>query len=815
MHERLSEFLSNRLPEEPIDKAFANNLTYRLVKDEYTALPIDYFKGLAYTLRDRLAKRWLDTQQRYHKDDVKRVYYLSMEFLIGRLLKMNIDRLNLEHPVREMFDRLGVDLENIEEMEPDAGLGNGGLGRLAACFLDSIATIGIPCFGYGIRYDYGLFKQRIENGFQVEVADKWLADGYPWEIERPERYTIGFYGSIQKSTDINNQEHVEWIGANNVIAIPYDIPIPGFLNDTVNTLRLWSAKSDEEFGFQIFNNGDYVNAYLEKITDENITKVLYPNDNIYAGRELRLKQEYFFSSASLQDIVRRFKERKNYKLKDIPKKIVIQLNDTHPAIAIPELLRILIDQEGIPFEQAWQITKKTFAYTNHTLMPEALERWPEKMIGIMLPRHLEIIYQVNELLMSEIREIFGHDFDRMRRMSLIEEGSERMIRMAHLAVVGSFSINGVSELHSELIKTDLFPDFFAIYPERFNNKTNGITPHRWLYKCNHRLANLITARIGTGWVTDLSALKELESSSTDSSFQEGWNIIKRNNKVKLSNWINLHHGVLLDPDSLFDVQVKRIHEYKRQLMNIFHAIHLYLQIKTNPSADMTPRTILFAGKAAPAYQMAKLHIKLINSLANLINNDPDCKNKLSIFFVPNYNVSLAELIIPSTNLSEQISTAGTEASGTGNMKFALNGALTIGTLDGANIEIMEEVGKDNIFIFGLTADEVRTYKAGNNPPKRIIEHYDSLREIMQLINSSLLEPSQPDLFKPIYNSLYFDDPFLVLADFASYVECQETISKAFLDKSEWTRKSILNVSRMGKFSSDRTIREYNRDIWKA
>ncbi len=813
--EKLSEFLSKKLPDESIETAFLNNLTYRLVKDQFTSTPMDYYKSLAYTLRDRLAKRWLETQQTYHKQDAKRAYYLSMEFLVGRLLKMNVDRLNLGNQVKEVFDKLGVNFDNIEEMEPDSGLGNGGLGRLAACFLDSIATLEIPCFGYGIRYDYGLFRQKIVNGYQLETADKWLADGYPWEIERPERYTVQYYGDIQKNTLPNGVEKVEWVNSNNVIAIPYDIPIPGFLNNSVNTLRLWSAKSDDEFGFQIFNNGDFVNAYMEKINDENITKVLYPNDNIYAGRELRLKQEYFFCSASLQDIIRRFKERENYNFSDLPLKAVIQLNDTHPAIAIPELIRILVDLEGLTFEQAWEISKKTFAYTNHTLMPEALEKWPEKMIGKMLPRHLEIIYLINEVLMGDIRQKYGTDYDRMRRMSIIEEQDERLVRMAYLAVIGSFSINGVSELHSELLKNQLLLDFYELYPERFNNKTNGITPRRWLYKCNPRLAHLITSRVGGEWLTDLYKLEPIKEFANDASFREGWQIIKHNNKTSLCNWISKHCDVQLNPDSMFDVHVKRIHEYKRQLLNLLHVIHMYLSIKNNTNKNFTPRTVLFAGKAAPAYQMAKLHIKLINSVANIINNDPQTKDLLKVFFVPNYNVSIAEKIIPATDLSEQISTAGTEASGTGNMKFALNGALTIGTLDGANIEICEEVGSENIFIFGMKANEVQNLKNNFYDPKRFIEKSESLQEILRLINSAFFEPNQPDLFKPIYNSLVYHDPFMVVADFESYIACQKRVSEEYRNKELWTRKSIFNVAKMGKFSSDRTIREYNQDIWKA
>ncbi|MEK6557952.1 MAG: glycogen/starch/alpha-glucan phosphorylase, partial [Candidatus Margulisiibacteriota bacterium] len=544
---------------------------------------------------------------------------------------------------------------------------------------------------------------------------------------------IQFYGNIIKTTYREGHEKVEWVNSSNVIAIPFDIPIPGFLKGTVNTLRLWSAKSDDEFGFQIFNNGDYVSAYLDKITDENVTKVLYPNDNLYAGRELRLKQEYFFSSASLQDILRRFKERPHFRYEDIPGKIVIQLNDTHPAISIPELLRLLMDEEQLTFDTAWPIVKKTFAYTNHTLMPEALEKWPEKMLDALLPRHLELIYLINETLMTDIRVAFGYNMDLMRKMSIIEEGSERMVRMAYLAVVGSFSINGVSELHTQLLKGNLLADFFSLYPERFSNKTNGITPRRWLYKCNPRLAHLVTSRIGGDWLTNLYHLRHLERELDEPSLHEGWDIIKYNNKVSLSNWIAKQYDLVLNPESLFDVQVKRIHEYKRQLLNILHVISLYVTLKNSSTLDMVPRTVLFAGKAAPGYQMAKLHIKLINSVAKIINSDPRVSAFLKVFFVPNYNVSVAERIIPATNLSEQISTAGTEASGTGNMKFALNGALTIGTLDGANIEIMEEVGEENIYIFGLKAHEVSALKENHYQPKSYFEKSELLQEVLHLI----------------------------------------------------------------------------------
>ena len=814
--ERLSDILSRKDNEDiPIEDSFRHNLTHKIVKDEYNSTPRDIYNALSYTIMDQLAEGWLETQRQHHYNDAKRVYYFSMEFLIGRLLKMNINNLHINCHVQELLSKLNFDFNTIEEMEEDAGLGNGGLGRLAACFLDSMATLNIPSFGYGIRYDYGLFKQDIENGWQSEKPDKWLENGYPWEIPRSEKYTINFYGYVEKTQDKNGKEVSTWKNTNKVFAVPYDIPVPGFSTKTVNTLRLWSAKSDDEFKLQIFNNGDFINAYEEKLLDENITKILYPNDNVYAGQELRLKQEYFFSAASLQDILRRFKENENNELKDIPDKIVIQLNDTHPAIAIPELLRILIDEENLDFNTAWEITKKTFAYTNHTLLPEALERWPERMFAYMLPRHLEIIYLINSKLMEDIQLKFGPDMGKMRKMSIIEEGGEKMVRMAYLAVACSFSVNGVSALHTELIKKELMPEFYMLYPEKFRNKTNGITPRRWLYKCNSRLSELITSKIGTGWITKLDDLKKLNNIKNKEHLIEGWDIIKTNNKKDLSNWLEKKYGFCFDPLSLVDVQTKRIHEYKRQLMNIMHVIHLYLQIKNNPNMNFTPRTVLIGGKSAPAYHIAKLYIKLINNVSKVINNDPKVNDKLKLFFVPNYNVSVAEKIIPAADLSEQISTAGKEASGTGNMKFALNGALTIGTLDGANVEIKEEVGDENIYIFGLTSEEVINLNNKGYDPRIYLNSYEPLQEILELIRNGFFSPEQHDLFYPIYSNLINCDPYMIMADFQSYVECQKQVSSDFLNRDLWIRKSIANVSNIGKFSSDRTISEYNWDIWKV
>ncbi len=814
MNERLKDFLSQKIHNEPIQKSFLNNLKFRLVKDEFTAGKSDFYRSLAYTLRDRLANQWLITQREHHGKDTKRIYYFSLEFLMGRLLKMNIDNLNLLDDVKELFMTLGLTSEQIEEVERDPGLGNGGLGRLAACFLDSIATLQIPCFGYGIRYDYGLFRQKIVNGYQVELPDDWLTDGNPWEIERPERFTIQFYGNVRRIISSEGTEKVEWVNTNNLMAIPYDTPIPGFANGTVNTLRLWSAKSDEEFRLQFFNNGEYIKAYQDKIIDENVTKILYPNDNTSVGLELRLKQEFFFCSASLQDIIRRYKEDHASDFSKFSDKVAIQLNDTHPSISIPELMRLLIDINGLSYETAWEITQKTFAYTNHTLMPEALEKWPEWLVAKILPRHLEIIYWINAKFMEKISILYKGDIKKMADMSIIEEGQEKKVRMAYLAIVSSFSVNGVAALHSELLKTDLLPNFYAVFPEKFNNKTNGITHRRWLLQANPRLANLITSKIDAQWLINLEELKRLEEHQNDQNFKEGWQIIKHNNKADFCRYLEGKYGFIVDPHSLFDVQVKRIHEYKRQLLNIMHVIYLYLEIKNNPNKTFAPRTVFIGGKAAPAYHMAKLHIKLINSVSAIINNDTQVCDKLRLYFVPEYNVSLAERIIPAADLSEQISTAGREASGTGNMKFSLNGALTIGTLDGANIEIMEHVGKDNIFIFGLTSDDVKTIKNQGYNPRSYIEKSAHLQEILGLIKSGFFCPEQHDLFYPIFDSLVYNDPFLVLADFDAYIACQNDVSTAYQNTGAWTQKAIINVANMGFFSSDRTIMEYNRDIWK-
>lgn len=795
--------------------SFVANREYTLAKDKYTATTHDDYLALSLAVRDRIVERWILTQQRYHNENLKRVYYFSLEFLIGRLLGTNTLNLGLFDQTKKAMDDMGLDLEELRECESDAGLGNGGLGRLAACFLDSMATLAIPAHGYGIRYEYGIFNQKILNGYQVEFPDEWLRLGNPWEFPRPE-YTIKvrFKGRTLMTHDDSGKMRAQWVDTDDVLAMPYDIPVVGYKNNIVNTLRLWSARASEDFDLSYFNDGDYERAVYDKVLTENITKVLYPNDNVSQGRELRLKQEYLFTAASLADIMRRFK-MENTDLSTFPEKAAIQLNDTHPAISIPELMRILVDEEGLGWDKAWDITVKTFAYTNHTIMPEALESWPVSLIEVLLPRHLQIIYEINLRFLEEVAIKFPGDNDRLRRMSLIEEGAVKKVRMGNLCVVGSHSVNGVSELHSELLKTGLFKDFFEFSPEKFNNKTNGITQRRWLEKANPRMSDLITDTIGDGWVTDLYQLKKLSPYKDDASFRQEWQRAKLDNKKNLAEYIHKTTGVAIDTNSLFDVQIKRLHEYKRQLLLSFYIISQYLKIKNNQKTVDLPRTFIFSGKAAPGYLMAKLIIKFINSLAAIINKDKAVSDKMKVVFLENYRVSLAEKIFPASELSEQISTAGTEASGTGCMKFMLNGALTIGTHDGANIEIAEEAGKDNIFLFGLEADEIRKMRADGYNPQEYIQRSQSLQDIFALIQSNFFSQGEFGLFEPIAQSLLYTDYFLVCADFEAYCKMQDKVSETYLDRSDWTKKSIMNVARCGKFSSDRAIREYAKDIWNV
>ena len=800
-----------------LQKSFVNHLEYSLAKDEYSATKRDFFKSLALSVRDRLIERWIETQQTYYREGAKRIYYLSMEFLLGRLLGDAISNLGLSRNINEAITDLGYEPEELMNLESDAALGNGGLGRLAACFLDSMATLELPAYGYGIRYDYGIFYQRILNGYQKEYPDNWLRYGNPWEIERPEYiYHIKYYGRVNEYKDKSGRVRFDWADTDNIIAMAYDTPIPGYHNNTVNNLRLWAAKSTREFNLEYFNSGDYDRAVEDKIESETISKVLYPRDDFYGGRELRLKQEYLLVSATLQDIIRRYKKTHSDNFSLFPEKVAIQLNDTHPVLSIPELMRILLDIEGLDWDEAWDITVKTFGYTNHTVMPEALEKWKVKLLELVLPRHLQIIYEINRRWLGEISQKYPGDEERVRTLSIIEEGDEKNIRMANLAIVGSHSINGVAALHTEILKKDVFKEFYDYWPEKFNNKTNGITQRRWLKLCNPGLSELITEKIGENWITKLTELKKLENFVDDEAFRKKWNKVQRQNKIRLAEYIHRKLKTEVNTDSLFDVQVKRLHEYKRQLLNALHAITLYNRIKANPNAEVVPRTIIFGGKAAPAYAMAKLIIKLINSIADVVNHDDGIDDKLKVIFIPNYSVTLAELIIPAADLSEQISTAGMEASGTGNMKFALNGALTVGTLDGANIEIREEVGEENIFIFGLKSDEVSRRRRDGHDPRSYYNGNAELKKTIDMIQNGFFSPEEPNLFKPIIESLLNQgDHYMVLADYESYVKCQEKISQTFLDRDKWLKMSILNVANMGKFSSDRTIKEYAKEIWDA
>ncbi|MDP1826999.1 MAG: glycogen/starch/alpha-glucan phosphorylase [Archangium sp.] len=782
------------------------------------------YVSLALAVRDRLIENWIKTQDAYYAADAKRVYYLSLEFLMGRTLGNALFNLGVQDAAGKALEELGYSLEDLRQVEWDAGLGNGGLGRLAACFLDSLATLQMPAYGYGIRYEYGIFHQRIVNGAQVEVPDTWLEFGNPWEIPRPQDcFTIKLYGRV-KHEQVDGRLEVSWVDTEDVLAMPYDTPIPGYQNGTVNTLRLWSAKASRDFDFREFNEGDYLGAVESKVHSENISKVLYPNDNSVQGKELRLKQEYFFVSATIQDILRRYK--KQARLHDKPgtplfqrfaERNAVQLNDTHPALVVPELMRVLLDVEGLDWDTAWDLTVKTCGYTNHTVMPEALERWQVSLMARVLPRHMELIYEINRRFLDEVRERFPGDDARCRRMSIIEEGGEPRVRMANLAIVGSHSVNGVAALHTQILKDTVFPDFVEMDGKKFNNKTNGITQRRWLLKSNGGLSDLITSAIGKSWITELSDLKKLTPLASDPAFQKKWREVKRANKARLAPVMVEQlkkRGMKLEinVDSMFDCQIKRIHEYKRQLLNALHAITLYNRIKANPKAQVTPRTILFAGKAAPGYHTAKLIIRLVNAIGSVVNEDKEVGDRLKVMFLADYKVSLAERIFPASDLSEQISTAGTEASGTGNMKFALNGALTIGTMDGANVEIREEVGDDNIFIFGLTTPEVRALKPHYQPRRYAAENAE-LKQVLTMMADGSLSPGEPGLFRPLVDSLLGHDEYLLLADYAPYVACQDEVAKVYRDPAVWTKRSILNVARIGKFSSDRTIRQYAADIW--
>lgn len=774
-----------------------------------------YYKGLAFCVRERLIIKWLESQRRYYDARAKRVYYLSMEFLPGRFLKSYILNLGMEKECSEALDGTGFTLAELEEEENDPGLGNGGLGRLASCYLDSMATLNIPGYGYGIRYDYGIFEQQILNGHQVELCDNWLRKGDVWGIARRNfLYSVKMFGRSERYFDEKGIEHYRWVDTDTVNAMACDFIIPGYGSAIVNNMRLWGAMSSSEFNLEYYNTGDYLKAMQTMVLKENISKVLYPSDEAEEGRILRLKQQYFFVAATFQDIMRRV--RKSCRsMGEIPDLVAVQLNDTHPSISIPELMRILLDEEGLPWEDAWSICTRTFAYTNHTVLPEALEKWPVHLLRHLLPRHLEIILEINRTFLNGVAERYPGDSDILSRMSIIEEGPIQKVRMAHLAIVGSHAVNGVAALHTRILKERLFKDFDTFYPGKFLNITNGITQRRWLLQANPGLSRLITDVIGCAWTRDLYELKKLIPSADDPAFRASWRDVKQENKRLLAAYILRETGTVVDEESLFDIQVKRIHEYKRQLLNVLHVITLYNRIKAEPEAERVARTVIFAGKAAPAYRLAKLTIKLINDIARMVNNDPGVNRWLKVIFLPNYRVSQAERIIAAADLSQQISTAGMEASGTSNMKFALNGALIIGTLDGANIEILEEVGSDNMFIFGMKNDEVDALREQGYDPWHYYQTDAELAKVLDMLATGFFSPEEPDLSLPIYRSLLEDgDRYFVLADYRSYLEAQEQVSGAYREREGWTRKSILNCAQMGKFSSDRAVQEYAERIWQ-
>lgn len=806
----------------PLDKSkeglkalILSQLKIALARDSASATKRDWWIAVSKAVHSILVERMIATQTVHTQQNVRRVYYLSLEFLMGRLFMNNFYSAGVLREVEQALEELGLDMEELRNEEYDMGLGNGGLGRLAACFLDSMATLDLPAIGYGIHYQYGLFKQEFHNGYQVELPDAWMTYGTPWEIVRPEYTTeVQLYGHVEQVFDDRGNSVPRWVNTKKVVGIPYDILIGGYQTNTTNFLRLWESRASQEFDFAAFNRGGYEEAVREKNASETISKVLYPNDATESGKELRLVQQYFFVACSLKDIIRRF-HKNNHSWDAFPEKVVIQLNDTHPSIAIAELMRILVDEYRLPWEKAWDITTRTFAYTNHTLLPEALEKWSVGLMNKVLPRHLQIIYDINDRFLKQVAQKWPGDIEKIRKLSLIEEGDPKMVRMAHLAVVGSMSVNGVAELHTQLLKTQLFPEFHELYPGKINNKTNGITPRRWLLSCNPRLSELITSKIGEGWAKDLDRLRGLEQWADDPQFQHDFMAVKHANKVDLAKIIKDECGLVVDPNAMFDVQIKRLHEYKRQHLNLLHILALYRRLLQNPHLEIVPRVFIFSAKAAPGYEMAKLIIKAINSVAACINADKRIEDKIKIAFLPNYRVSLAQRIIPAADLSEQISTAGKEASGTGNMKLALNGALTIGTLDGANVEIREEVGPENIFIFGLTVEEVNLLVRNGYNPEAFYRSDEELRAVVDWVGSNYFTPNDPPgVLRPLRDNLVYHDPFLVLADFRSYSDTQQKVDAAYRDRPRWARMAILNTARMGKFSSDRTIREYARDIWK-
>lgn len=796
-----------------LKKEYLNHLRYDLAVDEHTATPHDCFWALAWAVRDRLVDRWINTQSRYYEQRVKRIYYLSMEFLIGRSLSGNVMNLGMQEGVAQVARELGFDWEELLEEEADAGLGNGGLGRLAACFLESMATLQLPAYGYCLRYEHGIFQQLIVNGRQTEHPDSWLRGGNPWEIARPEMHVSVHFGGRVEMSRLDGVLTMRWVPQETIWGIPYDVPVVGYGGKAVDTLRLWKSASPDEFDFEDFNRGDYIGAVDSKVHAENLTKVLYPNDSTTQGRELRFRQQYFLVACALHDILRRF-DKTFTDVRDLPDQVAIQLNDTHPTLAIPELMRILMDQRGVGWDEAWEITRHVFAYTNHTLLSEALETWPCEMVERLLPRHYQIICEINHRLLRKVAAHFPGDEIRRGRMSIVQENPYRAVRMANLAIEGSHSVNGVARLHTELLKAELVPDFAEMYPERFNNKTNGVTPRRWLLNANPALAELISDAIGTGWITDLDQLAELRSLADDASFREKFRETKRQAKQALVEWVARTEGILMDPDMRFDVHCKRIHTYKRQLLNALHIVSLFRRLHAGELSNFTPTAFIFAGKAAPGFFLAKLVIKLINCISSIVNNDPRVNDKLRVYFLPNYRVSLAERLIPAADVSEQISMAGTEASGTGNMKFMMNGALTLGTMDGANIEIVEQVGRENAFIFGLSSEQVHESRGFYSPQW----HYDNDEEIHtvcdMLFKQNVFCADDRFLFEPIREFLFdHGDPYMHFADFDSYLQAHEAVQTLYKDEDEWTRRAVLNVAASGPFSSDRTVREYARDIW--
>ena len=803
------------LTAQAIRRDFRDNLFFMQGRFPAVASLNDYYLALAYTVRDRLLHHWVQTAETYRERRSRTVCYMSAEFLLGPHLGSNLIKLGIYDEAAEAVKKSGLKIEDLLEQEEEPGLGNGGLGRLAACYMDSLATLEIPAIGYGIRYEFGIFDQEIRDGWQAEITDKWLRLGNPWEIPRPEvSFEIKFGGHTETYRDDRDRNRTRWIPHHVVRGVPYDTPILGYKVNTANLLRLWRAEAVESFDFRAFNTGDYYGAVMQKMTSENITKVLYPNDERPEGKRLRLEQQYFFVSCSLQDMMRiHLQTAKD--LKGFHRKFAVQLNDTHPAIAVAELMRLLVDEHALDWDEAWEITRNTFGYTNHTLLPEALEKWSVPLFGSVLPRLLEIIYEINSRFLDEVRQRYPGDDAKLRRVSIIDEHDSKYVRMANLACVGSRAINGVSRLHSELVKSLLLPDFHDLWPQKFSNKTNGVTPRRFMALSNPRLTRLITDTIGGTWVKQLDRLRKLEKHAEKRNFLRRWEQAKHANKEDLSRIILKRTGVAVDPASMFDIQAKRIHEYKRQHLNVLHIVTLLNRLRRDPDLEVAPRTFIFGGKAAPGYHRAKLMIKLINSVGEVVNSDPVVADRIKVVFFPDFNVKNAQQIYPAADLSEQISTAGMEASGTGNMKFALNGALTIGTLDGANIEIREQVEAENFFLFGLTAEEVRRHKAEDYDPMAVYRKNDELREAIDMIASGAFSPGQPDLFRPLVDSLLFNDVYMVLADYAAYVKCQEAVDTAYRDRDRWTRMSVLNVARMGYFSSDRAIAEYCTDIWRV